>query len=179
MLRMTLKYTNFNDEEVTKDFYFHLSKAEAMKMVADDNLMARLFKMGQERDKLAILQQYENLIRQSVGVRSEDGETFVRNEKTQSLLFDSPAIDALISEIFKDDTSAVNFFINLFPKDMQQQLNSSIEEIKKDPEKANLFAMPEDNRAAWEKEHRRPTQAELQSMSREEMQRAFATFGKQ
>lgn len=167
MFKKTITYTNFDDVEVTKDFYFHLTKTELIEMTLDDSMRDRIKRITETQDKLGILKEYKALVRLAIGVRSEDGETFIKDEKTQELLMSSPAFDELLLELMINADAGVGFIRQLIPEKMQEKLRAELEKAK--------AAQPdaEDGRPAWQRERRAPTDKELQKMSRPEMAKAM------
>lgn len=169
MFKKTIKFQNFNGDEVERDFYFHLSKAELLEMAATDELSKRLQKIIEDKNGKEVIEEFRQIIAMSCGVRSEDGERFIKSPEAQSMLLDSPAYDVLLMELCTEANAAVDFVNLLIPQKMR-------DEMKKQVEKAGTSgdAPPrEDTRPAWLREQRAPTPEELQSASREELQLAF------
>jgi len=173
MFKKTIKFKNFMDQEVEKEFYFHLSKADLIRMAAGGSMEARLKRIIASNNNEEIFKEFEEIIRSAVGVRSEDGETFIKDAVAQSRLMDSPAYDELMVEIVTNPTAAVEFIQNLLPEKMQKELKAELDKVGQ--EKApDPFADKEDSRPAYQKEHRDPTTEELRKMSHQEMVTAFA-----
>lgn len=172
MFKKTITYENFNGEKVSKDFYFHMSKVELMEMAADANVMMdRIKRIIEASDAKAILKEFSALIRASVGVRSEDGERFVKDEAAQSLLFDSPAFDELLMELATSADAGAEFVRQLVPEKMQKELKAQLE--KQSGKVPDPFAENEDRRPLYQREHRHPTEAEMLEMSKQELAAAF------
>lgn len=166
MFKKTIKYVNFNGDEVEKDFYFHISKAELIEMGVDNSMKERIARIVASNDGPKILEEFKAIIKMSVGVRSEDGETFDKSPEAQTKLMSSPAYDELLVELATNATAATEFIKNLLPEKMQKELMKQLG--ASDP-----FVEQEDVRPAWEREHRNPTDVELRNMSPEELRRAF------
>jgi hypothetical protein len=170
MFKKTIEFENFNGETVRKDFYFHLSKMELMRLAADGSMEKRIRKIMESEDKVEIIREFEGLIRLAYGVRGEDGESFTKDEVAQATLFNSPAYDELLVELMTEPTAATEFFGNLLPEKQRQLL---IEQMGKatvpDP-----FATPEDTRPAYQREHRHPRNDEMLAMTKTELMQAFA-----
>lgn len=176
MFKKTIKYENFNGEEVSKDFYFHLSKAELLEMGFSD-MQARVTRIMEAKDNLAILKEFSTLIGMAVGIRSEDGETFVKDERAKNLLMRSPAYDELLMELVTDAEAGSAFIKNLLPEKMQKELGQELAKqvtllpVAKhsDDQAPDPFAEPEDKRPLYMREHRHPTKSELMAMTKEEL----------
>lgn len=180
MFSKTITYTDFNGEEQTQEFYFHLSNAElAVLSASADDMKSRVERIQKANDNVAILNELRELIRMSCGIRSEDGKRFVKTPEAQSELLDSPAFDVLLFELFVGN-NAVEFFTKLVPPEQAKQ----IEELAKKQGATDPFKNPteviakqleeKDDRPAYQKENRKPTSVELQRMSKAEMVEAFA-----
>jgi len=177
MFKKTITFTDFNGDTQTKDFYFHLSKAELAAMGAGgDAMMSRIQRIIDAKDGLAILEEYRNLIRLACGVRSEDGQRFIKTPETQSDLLDSPAFDELLMELFTTTTAATEFIEQLVPKKMLKEMTATAEKAI-DPfvETDRRTHSSDDNRPAWLKEGRTPTHADLVKMTPEQLREVFPT----
>jgi hypothetical protein len=176
MFKKTVEFEDFDGNKQTKDFYFHISKADLLAMAANgDEMQARIERITKALDGAAILQEFRELIKLAVGVRSEDGQRFTKDAAAQSTLLDSPAFDELLMELATDAGASVEFVQQLIPEKMQKELaaqlkkNQSAEPLIIDP-----LADKVDNRPAYQKEHRHPTHVEFDAMNKEEMADAYA-----
>lgn len=170
MFKKTVKYENFLGEEKTKDFYFHLTKSELLELTSSTNGMEqRVKRMIETKDQVAILQEMRAIVNLAIGVRSEDGETFLKNDTIRAQLMFSPAYDELLMELLTDDNAAAEFIQQMLPKDMRDKVQKQLASQSPNP-----FKEPEDTRPAWEKEHRKPTSAELRTMTPDQLREAFS-----
>lgn len=174
MFKKTITYTDFNDTEVTQDFYFHLSKAELLAMAADGNaIMERIQRIISANDGPAILNEFRGLIKEAAGVRSEDGSRFIKTDEAKSVLMDSPAFDELLMELATNADASAAFIRELIPEKMQKEMREQLG--KQGTEVPDPFKSyePTDLRPAWLKEDRNPTDQELMNMSPDELRLAF------
>jgi hypothetical protein len=124
-------------------------------------------------DGNAIINEVRELIRLSVGVRSEDGQRFVKDAAAQSNLLDSPAFDVLIMEMATSADAMTQFVKQLVPEKLQKEMAEELKKAAKDaadpfkepvnPEPKGLGSgapLPD-----YQRETRAPTKAELASMS--------------
>lgn len=176
MFKKTITFTDFNGKTQTKDFYFHISKAELLLLAAEgQELLDRLQRMVDTKDMKAIYQEYTEIIRMGCGIRSEDGAQFIKTPEAQSALMNSPALDELIMELALAPDAGAAFIQQLFPPDVIKEI---VDVAEKKAQNATVAELPEDNRPAWLKENRTPTQAELIDMTAEELRLAFQQSGK-
>lgn len=171
MFKKTITFTNFNGEKITKDFYFHLSKAELVRMGADSTMEERLNRMISAKDNVAIMQEFEQLIRLAVGIRSEDGNSFIKSPEAQAQFMFSPAYDELLVELVTNADAAVDFVQQLLPEKMQKELREQMG-IKSDTT-AETDNRPGPQMPDWIREQREPSLVELRNATPEQMQMAF------
>lgn len=174
MFSKTISYEDFNGAKTSKVFYFHLSKADLIRMAASGSMEDRLKRIIASKDNESIFREFEELIRASVGTRSEDGQTFIKDAAAQANLINSPAYDELLVELVSNADAAVEFITNLIPEKMQGELKAQLNAMKVETvEIPDPFKEPEDPRPAWEREHRFPTDEEVRNMDKEELVRAM------
>jgi hypothetical protein len=168
MLKKTIAYTNFNGEERQQDFYFHLGKAELLEFIGSGAFEGKLQKMIDSKDNIQILREFQRLVSMAIGVRSEDGETFVKNDEVRQRLMSSPAYDELLMELVTDPVKGAEFVKGLLPENMRQDLE------KKLAEQDNSSTASQDNKPDWVRENRQPTKDEISKMSPQELSDIFA-----
>lgn len=132
MLKRTLTFEDFNGEERTEDWYFHLNEAEVMQWIStsgDYTLDAKLQEIAKERNGRAVMDTFEDLIRRSVGKKSLDGRQFIKNKEITDSFMQSGAYPVLFMELVTDAKAAADFVNGIIPKklhdkvvDMQNQM---------------------------------------------------------
>ena len=133
MLKKTIKYTDFNDNEITEDFYFNLTKAELLEMETKSNggLKAKLERLINTRDISSIMEIFKEIITSSYGVKSDDGKRFIKNKETLDAFIQSNAYSELYIELASNSDSAIEFITNIIPKDLSKQITQEqIDKIK-------------------------------------------------
>jgi hypothetical protein len=180
MFKKTIEYTDFNEEKKSKDFYFHLSKADLIAMAAEgDEFKKRVERLIAAKDGAGILRELRGLIALSVGVRSEDGQRFIKDESAQSNLLDSPAYDELLMELATNTDATVAFVQQLIPESMQKEMKAQLEKSQNVPDPfketdKRTTAELEEGLPAYQKEMRKPTDKEVREMSKLEMLQMWA-----
>lgn len=172
MFKKTIKFEDFNGQEQTRDFYFHLSKAELMALASDgeNSMQSRVKRITESQDGIAVLNEFRALIQMSVGMRSEDGSRFIKSDAAKSELLDSPAFDALLMELITVENGGSDFVQQLVPEKMMKEILDQA----KAAGVPKTGAEEEDKRPAYQKENRAATRAELEAMSKEELVYAMA-----
>lgn len=123
MLKKTITYTDFNDEEVSEDHYFHLSKAELVEIELSHKggLSESLKKIIESEDGKAIIAEFKNIILGSYGKRSDDGKRFVKTQELREEFESSEAYSTLFMELVTNTDSAVEFVNGIIPKGMAEE----------------------------------------------------------
>ena len=133
MLKKTIKYTDFNDNEISEDFYFNLSKAELLEMESRSNggMKAKLERLINTRDISAIMEVFKEIITSSYGVKSDDGKRFIKSKELTDAFVQSNAYSELYIELASNSDSAIDFITHIIPSDLAKQIDQKqIEEIK-------------------------------------------------
>lgn len=199
MLTRPITYKDFDDNEVTEQFHFHLSEADLIKfeLLAGEGLHERIATMIERKEGAKVLELFESLIRLSVG--RKEGKHFKKSEEITSDLMDTGAYSVLFRELVTDGDSAARFIQGVMPKGLAEKagLVAPVEEIATPsvvqaarpetvidlpPEAVPSDTLvtadqttdqPQDLRPQYQRENRKATDAELQGMTREEMLAAF------
>lgn len=173
MIKKTITYEDFNGEQQTEDFYFHLSKSELIDIETGveggmGNLMANLVKMAEPGP---IVKQFREIIVRSYGVRSPDGKKFDKTDELTRDFLASPAFDALFSEIIASEKAAEEFVYGIMPKDLVAQVQNSAQDVQLPAGDGIQGTVSEE--PAWIREGRDPTPAEVRTMSQSQLMAAY------
>ena len=79
MLKKTITYTDYNDNERTEDFYFNLSKAEVteMELSTTGGLAEMIQKIVTTQDGPKLVKIFKDLVLAAYGEKSPDGRRFI------------------------------------------------------------------------------------------------------
>lgn len=127
MLKHTLTYKNFNDEEVTEDFYFNLTESEIVELEVSipGGIEKGMQRAISTEDNAAIVEFFKAVINKAYGVRSEDGRKFKKNEEIRQEFESSGAYNALFVYLFTGDDpeeKASTFINGLVPQQATNQM---------------------------------------------------------
>ena len=131
MVKKTVTYTDFSGEEVTKDFYFNLTKMEFNEL--DENipggLRNLLDKLLTEKDKGLTVKMLSILLLAAYGEKI-DGR-FVKEDAYGRRLSNyfkvSEAWDVLFMNLIKNEREMSEFLVGIVPKDMQVEAKEAME----------------------------------------------------
>jgi len=120
VLKKTITYKDFNGEEVSEDFFFHLSKAELveLEMSHKGGLSAALERIIAAEDNQGIIAEFKNIILTAYGKRSEDGKRFIKNQELRDEFTSTEAYSTLFMELVTDTDAATAFINGIIPADM-------------------------------------------------------------
>lgn len=118
MLKKTIKYTDYNGNERSEDFYFNLSQAEITEMELSENggLTRILEKIIAEQDSRRIVEIFKDLVLKAYGEKSNDGRRFVKNQEIRDSFSQTEAYSVLFMELATDTNAATEFVNGIMPK---------------------------------------------------------------
>ena len=124
MLKKTITYTDYNGVERTEDFYFNLSKAEIAEMELEipGGMAANLKQITEAKDTPSLIKIFKNLILRSYGVKSSDGERFIKNQQVREEFEQSEAYSELFMELATNADSAAEFVNGIIPADLANKV---------------------------------------------------------
>lgn len=120
MLVRPITYTDFNDNEVTETFHFHISKNEIVDLEVEHNEGMEEFikRIVEADDKKALLGEFKRIILLAYGEKSEDGKRFIKSDELSHAFSQTAAFDTLFIEMFTSEDAAVNFIQGALPADI-------------------------------------------------------------
>lgn len=121
MIKKTITYKDYEGKERTEDFYFNLSQAELAEMELVNyktGFAQKIQAIVDSEDGRAIMDLFKSIIKDSYGVRTEDGRSFIKTEEAYLAFAGTEAYSQLFMELVTNGTQA-SFFINgLLPSDL-------------------------------------------------------------
>ena len=135
MFKKTVKYSDWNGIEKEKDLLFNLTETELNKlqMSFPGGMQGILDRIVKEKDNVEILKMFDIVVEKAYGVKSPDGERFMKGAEIYKAFEESMAYDEFFKWLVVDNNAAT-FFNAIIP----QQL---AEEVKKQ-EAAQTTAIP-------------------------------------
>lgn len=139
MIKKTITYNNFNDEEITEDFYFGLLESEIAKLELETKggMVAKIQKAVDTKEVPELVKIMCDFIDMSFGVKSPDGKYFTKDENDLKLFKSTKAYDKLYMELVTNTKSAIDFVNGIFPKELvnkamqDPQFKNKLENIQK------------------------------------------------
>lgn len=123
MLKKSIKYTDFNGDQVTEDFYFNLSKAELVELELshEGGLKNSLEKIVADEDGAGIVRELKNIILKSYGKKSADGRRFIKNQELRDDFESTEAYSELFMSLATDAGAAAEFVQGIVPTDLTDE----------------------------------------------------------
>lgn len=117
MIKKTITFKNYNDEEITEDFYFDISEAELLELeLSVDGGMSEMLKsMIAKKDVPEIIKTVKKLILLSYGEKSIDGRRFIKSEELSKAFTETRAYSELLMELVSNDETAIAFINGIIP----------------------------------------------------------------
>lgn len=118
MYKKTITYTDFNGTERTEDFYFHLKQSTLAKMelLEEKGLAKYLEDIVNAMDRKKLVETFEDIIRKSYGVKSEDGRRFIQNDQVYDEFTQTEAYSIFFMELISDDEESARFINGIMPE---------------------------------------------------------------
>lgn len=118
MLKKTITYTDFDENERTEDFYFNLTNAELteMELSLNGGLSQLLEKILKENDQKQIIEYFKKIVLMAYGEKSLDGRKFVKNDQIREEFASTAAYSEIFMELATDADAAAAFVNGVMPK---------------------------------------------------------------
>ena len=128
MVKKTITYVDYNDNERTEDFYFNLSKAELMEMELSisGGLTEKIQSIIAAQDTPAIIKIFKELILKAYGQKSPDGKRFIKSQELQDEFSQTEAYSQLFMLLATDEKEAADFVNGIIPQDLPKETPATI-----------------------------------------------------
>lgn len=117
MIKKTIKYTDYNGNPREEEHYFHLTKAEIVRMETsiDGGMAERIKRIVAAQDMPAIIAVFEDLIQKSYGVKTPDGKGFTKKKEDLEAFMSTEAYSELFMELATNTDAATEFINGIIP----------------------------------------------------------------
>lgn len=124
MLKKSITFEDFDGNEVTEDFYFHLSKADLIEMELSQRggMKEFLKKIIASKDGATIVAEFKKIILNSYGQRSDDGRRFIKTESLRDEFQQTEAFSVLFLELCTNAEAASAFVNGIVPKGLEADM---------------------------------------------------------
>lgn len=118
MYKRTITFTDYDGNERTEDFYFHLTEAEVteMEMGIKGGLTKMMQKLVSTQDTGRIVEVFKELLLKAYGEKSPDGRRFMKSKEITDNFVQTEAYSMLFMELATDAKAAAEFFNGVIPQ---------------------------------------------------------------
>ena len=124
MITREVTYIDYNGAEQTEKYYFDLTVPEMLELSFSSagDIQSTLERLSNSRKVGEIFNIIQTLIFKSVGVKSDDGKRFVKNEEVLNDFKQSRGYESFLMKMMQDTDYASKFIEQLIPQDRIQQI---------------------------------------------------------
>ncbi len=128
MYTKTVEYENYNGEKVKKKLYFSLNKAELLEMEMRteggyENYLKRLIN---SRDNNELTNIFKDLILKSYGIKSDDGERFIKSQQLREEFEQSAAYEEFFVELCTSNDAQIAFINGIIPASLYAEVQKNM-----------------------------------------------------
>lgn len=137
MIKKTVTYFDFDNNERTETHYFNLNQNELIEIAMDipDDVSKTVGSDPSQFDKEAvaigliekmgqkgIMGFVKDLLLKSYGIKSEDGRRFIKNPQLREEFSQTIAFDTIFMELMADDKAAADFVNGVLPANVIEKM---------------------------------------------------------
>ncbi len=121
MITKNITFKDYNDEVVTKTYYFHLNKFEWLELEAyTKNGLVQNLKTALDTDNAKkVIDILRKIILRAYGEKDQETGVFNKNDDLAVAFSKSEAFSELFFELAYDEAKSKEFFEALIPKDLK------------------------------------------------------------
>ncbi|MBO7449390.1 MAG: hypothetical protein J6U54_03390 [Clostridiales bacterium] len=129
MFTKKIKFKDFDGKECEREYQFNLTQSELVQM--ESSKVGGLAEYGKRiiasENVPEVMQLFKELILLSYGEKSADGQRFIKEDPIRGKLADefkqSAAFDALYMEFIQNPDKGAEFFNNVIPADLKEEID--------------------------------------------------------
>ena len=132
MIKKTVTYKDFDGNERTEDFYFHLTEQELTEweLSVDGGLSGVLRRIVNSKDNKKLIEIFKDLLTRSYGVKTPDGRGFVKNKEVLNDFIYTQAFSDIYMELATDDKAASEFVNGIIPANLAAEARKEMKVIQ-------------------------------------------------
>lgn len=123
MVKKTITYTDYNDNQRTETFYFNLSQSELIELSAE---YGDFTEIAESNNPAKIVPMIKKIILMAYGKKSDDGKRFVKSEALSLEFYQSEAYSALFMGFVTNPDEFTKFVKGITPHDINQAATPAI-----------------------------------------------------
>lgn len=130
MLKREISYEDFNGDQTTDVYYFHISKPELIEMEVEHEggFSSMIKKIIESKDHKTLIKTFKEIVLLAYGVKSDDGKRFIKSDQLRQEFAQTAAYSVLFMELATNDGAAATFLKGTLPKDMAGEIEKAIKD---------------------------------------------------
>lgn len=128
MLKESVTYIDYNENERTDELYFNLTDAEVMELELSTpgGLAGMINRVVAAQDQPTIIKIFKDLILKAYGVKSPDGKRFIKNDEVRAEFEQSEAYSILFMRLATDANYAAKFVNGIISAEKRQAIAQGV-----------------------------------------------------
>lgn len=126
MWKFTAEYEDWNGNPKKRELLFNLTMAEMMALQnsVKGGIETYYQRILDEQDNVALYKRFEDLVKLAYGVKSDDGERFIKNDEVYNNFKESAAYDVFMQYLLTTEDGASKFINGIMPAKVKAKLNT-------------------------------------------------------
>jgi hypothetical protein len=126
MWKYTVEYDDWNGNHKKRELLFNMTTAEMMSLQnsVKGGIESYYKRILEENDNVALYKRFEELVKLTYGVKSDDGERFIKNEEVYNSFKESVAYDVFMQYLLMTEDGAAKFISGIIPSQVKAKLNT-------------------------------------------------------
>ena len=126
MWKFTAEYEDWNGNPRKKELLFNLTMSEMMALQnsVKGGIETYYQRILDEQDNVALYKRFEDLVKLTYGVKSDDGERFIKNDEVYNTFKESGAYDVFMQYLLTTEDGAAKFINGIMPAKVKAKLNT-------------------------------------------------------
>lgn len=133
MLKKTIAYKDYDNNDRVEDFYFNLSKAEILEMEygTTGGMTKIIEQMVATQDTARIMKMFKEIIMRAYGEKTLDGKRFMKSPELSEAFTQTEAYSELFMELVQDPEKFAQFIKAVIPDIPEATENHQVAELVK------------------------------------------------
>lgn len=129
MLKKTITFVDYDNNERVEEHYFNLSNAELTEIELSfvGGLSKEVKKIMASENPKEIIKIFKDIILMAYGIKSDDGRRFIKSQELRDSFSQTEAYSTLFMELATNSESAINFIKGIVPSNIPDIPEHSIE----------------------------------------------------
>lgn len=126
MWKFTAEYEDWNGNPRKRELLFNMTVTEMMSLQnsVKGGIETYYERILNEQDNVSLYKRFEDLVRLAYGVKSDDGERFIKNDEVYNNLKESAAYDVFMQYLMTTSDGAAKFINGIMPQTVKSKLNT-------------------------------------------------------